>query len=757
MGNSWVVRGAASLAGAWRESSAKSLSDRSPRLALFLGALLLAAFSTGWLLLQSPDFFSGYDFVRMHAFYKAFFRESLLAGRLPLWNPYVGLGRPFLADIETETLYPPNLLVLPLGVRGGVALSLLLHQAVAIYCGARLGRMLGASAVPSMLLGAGLALASPFTARLATGAVPVYFSLCWWPALLLLGARLQDRWSRREAARFAVVSALAILAGNPPVLFLEIFGLAVFLVLRVDWPAGGAGWGSVLRNHCGLALAGVLGAGLACVELLPAAELIGQGNRPLHSAGFAVANGMPAASWLSLIFPTSVSFGPNWEYDLYCGLVPLFAALGGLLLWRERNVRALLGLGLAGALLAAGDRAPFLGWVVHVVPGASALRIPSRYGIWLATALLGLAAVSLSRTPRRPIPLLLAGLAASAAWMAWLRPYAAGPGEAGRFCAIHIGALAAAALLVGLWHARARLARHAGPLALALCAFCAADYLLAIRLQAPVYSKYGFRTDEEGVRSGLEAAGLLGKGRAPPRISFNSSDLCENAGMALGFSTYNSYANPGLARVWTYLHLAAGLTESAGEFIRLPQAIDMNPGRFGSLSLVADLEHPSRVLVIHPERDPRAYVVFAAEEVADWRSAEERMAAGAPFHDRALLEPGAPRLMPDPVPHTWQAEITRFEPERVVVRTRADAPGALILGEAWYPGWSASVSGRPTDAFPANGWMRGATVGAGQSEVVFAYRSRLLASGLGISLLCAAVLAALALGPEPGQTDSRIL
>ncbi|HEY1848573.1 MAG TPA: hypothetical protein VGG37_05175, partial [Opitutaceae bacterium] len=75
-------------------------------------ALVSAAFgaiSTAWLLAQSPNFLSGYDYQRMHIFYRAFYRSALLGGHLPLWNPFVELGRPFLADIETEALYPPNL------------------------------------------------------------------------------------------------------------------------------------------------------------------------------------------------------------------------------------------------------------------------------------------------------------------------------------------------------------------------------------------------------------------------------------------------------------------------------------------------------------------------------------------------------------------------------------------------------------------------------------------------------------------------
>jgi hypothetical protein len=733
---------------AWGESSIGRLAGKYPRLGLFCGALLLAAFSTAWLLIQNPDFFSGYDFVRMHVFYKAYFREAVLGGRLPLWNPMVGLGRPFMADIETETLYPPNLLVLPLGVFGGIAGSLLLHLAIAIYSGVRLGRKLGAASAPSLLLGVGIALASPFAARVATGMMPVYFTLCWWPALLWLGACLQDQWSRGNAARLAAVVALAVLAGNPPILFVEMFGLFVFLLFRLGWPKDASALRLMLGNHLGLAFAGLLGFGIASAQLLPFAELISQGNRPLHSAGFAVANGMPPASWLSLIFPTSVALGPNWEYDLYCGLVPLFAALGALFMGRDRNVRALLGLGLAGALLSVGDRAPFLGWVVHLVPGASALRLPSRYGIWFATALLGLASIALSRRAPRPLPMILGGFGVAAAWIVWLRPYVGGSaGHVVLYYAIHLGALGIAALLVAAWHLRARWPQLAGAIGCMLGIFCAVDWAWAIWLQAPVYSQYGFRTDEKAAHAYLDGRGLLAAGTPPPRISFNPEDLCEDSGMTVGFSTFNSYSNPALSRVWNYLHVAAGVPESGADFIRLPQAIDADPGRLDALNLVAQLGHRTGAFAdLADPRDPRAYLTYDAEVTADWRAAEVTMAARRDFHRKALLEVGtAPPYAPVARPPASSAEVFRFLPENVVVHTSSEAPAILVLAEAWYPGWRATIEGRGTVVFPVNGWMRGVVVPAGDHEVAFSYHSRLLPAGLGITAASLILLAGLAL------------
>jgi len=733
---------------AWTGSSIRRFSEQSPRAALLLAALLAASFSTAWLLLQAPNFLSGFDFMRMHFFYKAYFREAVAAGRLPLWNPFVGLGRPFMADIETASLYPPNLLVLPFGVYGGVALMVLLHQALAIYGGVRLGQVIGASPAAGWIVGAGVALAGPFSARLSVGIVEGYFTLCWMPALLWLAARLQDGWDRRLGAAFAVSVALSILAGQPPLLYVVILGLLVFVAARQSWPGDAAGRRRAGRNLLGLAATGLLGAGLAAIELLPFLELVGQGNRPLMAPGFAVANGMPPASWLSLITPASDAFAPNWEYDLHCGLVPLFAAACGLCLWRDRNGRALLAMGGVGALLAAGDRSPVLGWFVHVFPGAAALRIPSRYGILFAVGLLGLGSLALTRRIRRPALFLAPVFLAGAGLVVWLKPYLrTGPGRGDGFVLADIAALAAAAILVGLWQARDRLPRGSRAVGCLLWVFCGTNWFWAVALQSPVYSAYGFRTDEKAVHAALLEKGLLRQGAPPPRIAFSPADLCENAGMTEGFSTYNSYVAPSLRRTWGYVHAAAGVRESTTDFIRMPAALGADAERWGSLNLVAALSHPSRELVFEANPDPRAYIAFDIERVADAEEAEARMEARGDFHRRALVEAAtAPAFVPAGGAASGRAEIVRFSAERVVVRASASSPGILVLAEAWYPGWEATVSGRPSRVFPVNGWMRAVLVPAGESEVVLHYHSRFLAAGAAASAVSALVLAVLCAG-----------
>jgi uncharacterized membrane protein YfhO len=87
-----------------------------------------------------------------------------------------------------------------------------------------------------------------------------------------------------------------------------------------------------------------------------------------------------------------------------------------------------------------------------------------------------------------------------------------------------------------------------------------------------------------------------------------------------------------------------------------------------------------------------------------------------------------------------RVEITSFHPERVVVETQSAAPALLVLAEAWYPGWTATVDNAPAPCVPANAWMRAVEVPAGTHRVELRFRSRWLGPGALLALLTAGVL-----------------
>jgi hypothetical protein len=124
----------------------------------------------------------------------------------------------------------------------------------------------------------------------------------------------------------------------------------------------------------------------------------------------------------------------------------------------------------------------------------------------------------------------------------------------------------------------------------------------------------------------------------------------------------------------------------------------------------------------------------------------EAMTAGHDFHRAPLVETDTALPLFDPTtatPPPGRAEITAFEPERVVLETDASVPSLLVLAEPWYPGWSATVDGSHAECLPANAWMRAVSVPAGRHRVEFRFHSRWLLPGALLGFFTAALIGVL--------------
>ena len=67
----------------------------------------------------------------------------------------------------------------------------------------------------------------------------------------------------------------------------------------------------------------------------------------------------------------------------------------------------------------------------------------------------------------------------------------------------------------------------------------------------------------------------------------------------------------------------------------------------------------------------------------------------------------------------------------------------LVLSDAYYPGWTATVDGQPAPIYRVDGALRGVIIPAGFHDVRFQFRPTTLTPSLillGISLLLAAFL-----------------
>jgi hypothetical protein len=709
-------------------------------LALVLGAATL----TVLVVLAEPGTFGSTDWVRMHGFYKAYCQSSVQAGRLPLWNPYHWLGRPFLADIESAFFYPPEWLYLILDIHLACVLTCALHYLLLLYGMVKLARALGAARLPSFFSAFVFAASAPIVGSFTSGLIHYAQALCLAPLVLYLGMRVQAGPRRRDVAVLGLLLGLQVLCGHPQAAWLTQVGLVVFLFgrrLERPWRSSLAGLGVDLGM---VALASGLGLALAGVSLLPLAELTRQGNRPEASLTFATLFSEPDYGWASLLVPVQrpyFAFQANAQF--YAGLVPLIAGLCGLTRLRDRNVRALVVLAAFAALLAAGDATPAFRVFFHVIPGVGWLRIHSRATVLVTLAFVLAAGLffSQSHSPRATRLIvgttLLVGLVAVVFCLAW-------PGfrDIAILAAVGRGLLATAAgILLAGWTRAAHAGKAHRLLVWAVALVTTVDLGLAVRYLKQDNRASDLSAFEGKLRDLLAGQGLLASGKAPPRVFLPGP--CENAGMTYGWSSAQGYSALAPGRVWGYLHGAVGVSPpfDNNTFPSLDLAA-FGPFPYSSMGLVVGVDPRNEQVVYNPHPDPRTYLVGRIRQVRDDARSTALMRQGHDFHTVALVEQAV--ALPDVAlgPQSRSA-ITHFEPERIVVEVESEAPALLVLAESWFPGWSATVNGTSAPCIPANAWMRAVAVPQGKSEVVFAFHSTYLAHGAALSLLGLFVLVAL--------------
>lgn len=147
---------------------------------------------------------------------------------------------------------------------------------------------------------------------------------------------------------------------------------------------------------------------------------------------------------------------------------------------------------------------------------------------------------------------------------------------------------------------------------------------------------------------------------------------------------------------------------------------------------------------------PRAFVAYHVERAATER--DEAQALSRPDfdpHRLVILGGAAPvPLAADGARPFTPATILVRQRHRMVIDAQADADGVLVLSDAYYPGWSATVDGRPAPILPADLALRAVPLAAGRHRVEMRYRSDPLMWGAALSLT--GLLGLLFLGLAPG-------
>jgi hypothetical protein len=133
----------------------------------------------------------------------------------------------------------------------------------------------------------------------------------------------------------------------------------------------------------------------------------------------------------------------------------------------------------------------------------------------------------------------------------------------------------------------------------------------------------------------------------------------------------------------------------------------------------------------------RALLVFNSQVEPDRAATLDRVRSGS-FDPRQVLlleEPPAPFMKAATVPTLGteapeSVRITSYEPDVVKIDASLPRPGFLLLLDTYFPGWSATVNGRPSTIHRADYNFRAVSLPEGKSNVCFYYRPQSFRIGL---------------------------
>lgn len=418
---------------------------------------------------------------------KVFYADCLRAGELPLWNDLTGFGYPILGESQTGAAYPFHVLFywwLPVNTAYNV--EHLLHYGICFLATVLFASRLGLCDSGAVL--AGLVFTYGWFPPRACLEWAILTG-CWLPvALFCVESFLQSRQWRYSIALSAALG-LQLLAGHFHLAFITHITVASYAVCRlwIDYSAHGNPDGALNRPAIGraaaaLILAAIAGFCLAGVQLIPAWELKQRSTRVVADSDYDPAYGhLPPlyasqliAPWLwyspqeiaednfvraaaELVAPWQLA-GPDRNLDqairqarfaaletgtnkveahLYCGLIPILLAFGGISRWvrsqragkaRPRITSVMDATTGYWLLVAALALVYATGWLLPIgreLPGFSFFRGPGRYGIVTTLAVGLLAGQMLGELMRRNWSVmakstLLAAILASATGDLWL-------------------------------------------------------------------------------------------------------------------------------------------------------------------------------------------------------------------------------------------------------------------------------------------------------------------------------------------------
>lgn len=771
-------------------------TPRFPHLTALLGTavfvlVLGVPFFTGHFLVgpQSDQYLAGYGF---RQFWTEYVRSH---GSIPLWNPYIFGGLPYVGAMHGDLLYPFTWVRLILPTDVAMTLAFLVHLVLAGFFAYLFLRALRLPWTAALTGG----IAYQLTGIVASLVHPGHDGKLYVSAMLPLALWALVRGVRDGQAQgygiLALATGLAILSPSFQMAYYLLLAAGMFTLYLAffdpDRPARRTAWLRV-----GGALGAVLlGVGVAAVQLLPFLDYLPYSPRsvPGTSTGWAYATSysLPLEELLDVLLQR-FSGGPDayWGqngikfHNEYLGVGALILASIGLVRTSRPRLRwALVVIAAFFLLVSLGGHTPFYRLVYELLPMMKKVRAPGMAFYLVAFPVAVWAALGtetlLEDRGRRPFTgvgwlvtlgvvllLSLTGVFTNIA-RSLTRP------EELSLLAGHQGAMSLDALrltafglaILGLLFAWTRGRVLARTFAFVLPALVGADLWSANR-RFFTYSPPArelFAPDEVTRRIT----------QAPPPYRVLNGDV-------YGWSILMAYDIPqvqgyhgnedrlyddllGGKGQWRYLLSLRLWKLLAVRYVLWPDTASI-PGYHLVLGPARTTQGRTAYLYEADTIPPYARVATAAVKVDSSGIIPTLLDPRLEFDRLVLLDPSQP-INPLPVtemppPSSAKATVTAWEPGKMTVAISQSAapvtpPGYLVVSENWFPGWRATVDGAPVDVLRGDQSLITVPLTPGAREVDLVFTSPAYRRGKVISFVALLGVAGLIAAPVAARWTRR--
>jgi hypothetical protein len=666
-------------------------------------------------------------------------------GHFPLWNPYLFGGMPYIAAMHGDIFYPTFLLRMVLPTDVAMTWGFIIHIFLAGFFTYVFLRGLGYGFFGSLVGGLAYMMSGQIASSVSPGHdgklfVSALFPLGLW--LLHRGIREGKNWSW---GAFALIVGLCVLSPHPQLLqYMLLTSGAYALFLAFATLEGGRLPRNVAIRRLGAALIAVLiGLAIGAVQYLPVREYVKWSPRAGGLGDYAAATSYawPPEELLNAYLPQFSGMLNNYWgrngihlHSDYVGVVVLILAgaafLGLRADPRRKQIIFWTSALIVSVLWSLGSATPFYHIPYALIPGTKYFRAPATI-FFVGTLALGLLAcagterfLQLRLSRKYLVGWLIAGgviaVLASVGALNGIAESFADPRALDRVQAnrgaVFVGAwrsFAFVVMLFAVWYGFSR-----NKLSIRLTAWALA-LLVTIDLWSIERLYWMFSPPASVIYASDEIISTLKAEPQPARVFAFQLRLTRDPDVFLNGDALMTH---GQRLVWGYHGNQIGrynaLTDyPEGQRLLSPNGLALTNTRF-LLTNVPEMPFVRNATMVKgpvvnatgdttylfrvSETNPYAWVTPVAVKADDDQVLATIMDPRFDVKRAALFVPGADvaascGVKALPAPLAIDASVKRYEPGKVQMELSAPAPAgsSLVVSENYYPGWIASVDGKP--------------------------------------------------------------